>query len=333
VEVLVLGHEEVRALLPMAECVDVMIDVLSARARGEAQMPLRQVMWLPDRHGALASMPAYVSPDGLGAKLVSAFPGNSQTPYESHQGAVVLFEADHGSVEAILDAATVTAVRTAAVSAAATRTLARPEAAAVAILGTGRQAALHAEAMVTVRAVRRIRLWGRSRERAEALAGRLERTLGLPVEAVGDVRTALVGADIVCTTTSSTEPILPGRLLPEGCHINAAGASVPGYRELDSEAIARSRLYVDAREAAASESDELRIAHAEGRIGPDHVLGELGELFLERVAGRRDAAEITLFESFGLAVEDIAAARLVVAAARARGIGSRVEFGAMRTSG
>ena len=329
-EVLVLGHAEVRALLPMAECVDVMVDVLCARARGEAEMPLRQVMWLPDRGGGLASMPAYVGPDALGAKLVSAFPGNSQTPYESHQGAVVLFEATYGRVEAILDAATVTAVRTAAVSAAATRALARPDAQEVAIVGTGRQAALHAEGMLTVRPVRRIRVWGRSRERAEGLCARLRAEHGVAAEAAADVAAAVEGADIVCTTTASREVVLPGRLLPPGCHVNAAGASVPGFRELDGEAVARARLYVDARDSAASESDEIRLALAEGRIGADHVVGELGELFLGQVPGRRDASEITLFESFGLAVEDIAAARHVCAAARAQGVGTRVEFGAVR---
>jgi alanine dehydrogenase len=332
VEVLVLGHAEVRTLLPMPACVDVMVDALSARARGEALQPLRHVMWLGDRRGALASMPAYVAPDALGAKLLSVFPGNSQSPYESHQGAVLLFEAEHGRLEAMLDASTVTAVRTAAVSAAATRALARPDAQVLAILGTGHQAALHIEAMCAVRAIRTVRVWGRSFERAERLAARAAASHGVQAVAVATVHEALGGADVVCTTTASREVILPGRLLEAGCHVNAAGASVPGFRELDGEAIARARVYVDAIESARSESDELRLALEEGAIGPDHVVGELGALFVGSLAGRRDPADITLFKSHGLAVEDVAAARYVCARARAEGVGARVEFGALRES-
>ncbi len=331
-EILILGHEEVRALLPMAECVDVMVEALSARARGDAIMPLRQVVWLPDRRGGIASMPAYVGPASLGAKIVTAFPGNSQSPYDSHQGAVLLFETDHGRLEAILDAAAVTAIRTAAVSAAATRALARPESESLAVLGTGRQAMLHVEAMCAVRAIRSVAVWGRTPERARRLAAHVRSTLRVEADAPARVEDAVRGADIVCTTTSSQEVILPGRLLEPGMHVNAAGASVPGFRELDSEAVARARLYVDARESAANESDELRIAREEGAIGDDHVVGELGELFTGAVAGRRDTAEITLFESFGLAVEDVAAARYAHSRALAAHRGTRVEFAALRES-
>lgn len=331
-EVLILGHAEVRALVPMAECVDVMVQALSARARGDALMPLRQVMWLADRRGGIASMPAYVGPDSLGAKLLSVFPGNSHSPYESHQGAVLLFEAEHGRLEAILDASTLTAVRTAAVSAAATRALARPESERLAILGTGRQAGLHVEAMCTVRAIRSVTVWGRSPERARRLCERVREAHGVEAEPVARVEDAVAGADIVCTTTASPDVILPGRLLEPGCHVNAAGASVPGFRELDSEAFRRSRVYVDARESAEHESDELRIALEAGAITPDHVAGELGELFTDAVPGRRTSAEITLFKSFGLAVEDVAAARYAQRKALATGLGSRVEFGAVRES-
>ncbi len=331
-EVLVLGHAEVRALLPMPACVDVMVEALSARARGEALQPLRQVMWLPDGRGGLASMPAFVAPDALGAKLLTAFPGNSQSAYESHQGAVLLFEPEHGRLEALLDASTVTAVRTAAVSGAATRALARPDAQVLAVLGTGRQAALHVEAMCAVRAIRTVRVWGRSAERASRLAQRVADAHGVAAEACATVADAVRGADIVCTTTASREVILPGRLLEAGSHVNAAGASVPGFREVDSEALARARVYVDSRESAERESDELRIALEEGAVPPDHVVGELGELFVQGVLGRQDAEEITLFKSHGLAVEDLAAARHVCAAARARGVGTRVEFGALRES-
>lgn len=329
-EVLVLGHADVRRLLPMASCVDVMVDALSARARGDALMPLRQVMWLTDGRGGLASMPAYVAPGSLGAKLLTAFPDNSQTPYDSHQGAVLLFETETGRLEAILDASTVTAVRTAAVSGAATRALARPESTRLAILGTGRQALLHIEAMCAVRAIDSAAVWGRSRDKAERLCERARAAYGVEASPAARVEDAVAGADIICATTASREVILPGRLLEPGCHVNAAGASVPGFRELDSEAVARARVYVDARESAESEADELRIARAEGAVGADHVVGELGELFLGAVPGRSGPDEITLFKSCGLAVEDVAAARYVHGRAVADGVGVRVDFSALR---
>lgn len=325
--VLVLGYPEVRRLLPMAECIDVMAQALAARSRGEAVMPLRQILWLPDRTGALAWMPAFLPGMGaLGAKAITAFNANTATPYESHQGPVLLFEPEHGRLLAVVDASTITAVRTAAVSGVATRALARPEAGVLAVLGNGVQAALHVEAMRAVRPVREVRVWGRNPERALAFARRTAERTGLAVRAAASAAEAVAGADIVCTTTAATDPILHGGDLSPGCHVNAVGAGVPGYRELDAAAVAACRVYVDARESAAHESDELRAALEEGAIGSDHVVGELGELLLDRVEGRRSAEERTLFKSMGLAVEDLAAARYVYDRAVATGTGTWVEF-------
>lgn len=332
-QVLVLGHAEVQRLLPMAACVDVMEQALRARARGQAQMPLRQVVWLgEDRRGALAWMPAYLPGMGAaGAKVISVFPANSRTPYDSHQGPVLLFEPEHGRLLAMLDASSLTAIRTAAVSAAATRALARTDARRLAVIGTGTQAFLHVEAMRTVRAIDSVAVWGRSPERAQRLAERVRAQFALPAEAVGEARAAVDGADIVCTATASPLPVVLGEWLAKGAHVNAVGASVPGFRELDAEAYRRSRVYVDAVESARAESDEIRLAVAEGAIEPSHVRGELGDLLEGTLSGRAGAEEITLFKSLGLAVEDVACARFIYDKALEAGLGTAVEFASERT--
>lgn len=333
VRVLVLGHREVHELLPMAACVDLMEETLKAVSAGHAVQPLRTRMALPSRLGRLGLMPAYLdSIPVLGAKVISVFHGNTDTPYESHQGPVVLFEPEHGQLLAMVDAATITAVRTAAVSGAATRHLARAGAVDLAIVGSGTQALLHVAAVLAVREVSRLRLWSRREEHARRLAERVRTQHGLVAEVVAGVEQAVAGADVVCTTTSASEPILRGEWLSLGAHVNAVGASSRGYREVDAGTVARSRVFVDRRESAEQEADEIRIPLSLGEIGPEHVVGELGELFSGRVAGRRTTEEITLFKSLGLAVEDLAAAHEVYRRARERGLGAEVEFSGERTS-
>jgi ornithine cyclodeaminase len=315
----------------MRECIELMAEAFRALGRAEAVMPLRSALRLPDGSGLLGLMPAWLGTPGcLGLKAVTVMPGNHATPYDSHQGAVLLFETTHGSLEAILDASSVTAIRTAAVSALATRLLAREEAGDLAILGTGVQAASHLEAMLAVRPVRRVRAWSRNAGRVRAFAERESARHGLRVEAALSARAAVLGADLVCAVTSARDPVLLGEWITPGAHLNAAGACFAAARELDTEAVRRARLFVDRRESALHEAGDILRPIEEGAITGDHIAGELGDLLLDRVPGRRTPEEITLFKSVGLAVEDLAAAHHVHARARASGAGVEVELGGLR---
>jgi ornithine cyclodeaminase len=333
-KVLVVSQAEVAALLPVAECMDAMADVLQALSRGDVMLPLRQVLQLPGGTGAFAVMPAARVDPGqaasLAVKAITVIPGNHGTAWDSHQGAVLLFEGEHGSLQAILDATAVTAIRTASVSGVATRALAREDAGDLALLGTGVQADTHLEAMLAARRIRRVRAWSRSPEHVQAFVARARRRLGVGVEAARTAREAVAGADLVCTVTSSKEPVVEAGWIGPGAHVNAVGASVRTARELDSETVAGARLFVDRRESALAEAGDFLIPRGEGRFGDDHIQAELGDVLLGRRPGRRTAREVTVFKSLGLAAEDLAAARVVYARASAAHAGTWVELGGGR---
>jgi ornithine cyclodeaminase len=321
----------------MAECMDVMAAALAELARGNAVLPLRTVLRLPESPNVFAVMPAYLGaherPAAAGVKAITVFPGNEGTRYDSHQGAVLLFDTEHGRLLAVMDASAITAIRTAAVSGVATRLLAREDAGDLAILGAGVQAATHLEAMLLARRVRRVRAWSRTPERLRRFAERAARRHGVAVECCATAREAVEGADLICTVTASREPVLLGEWIAPGAHVNAVGASVPSARELDSAAVARSRLFVDRRESALAEAGDILIPKREGAIGDGHIQAELGEVLVGERPGRRTPDEITLFKSLGLAVEDLAAARHIYANAVARGAGTSVELGGAREEG
>jgi len=323
------SQQEVPDLLPMAECIEAMRGALAALARGEGIQPLRPVMWLPEKVGALGMMPGHLgSIDTMGIKTVTVFPGNAGSEYDSHQGTVMLFDSGNGQLKAVIDATEITAVRTAAVSAVATDLLARPDARVMAVLGAGVQGASHLEAIPLVRPIDEIRVWSRHPERAARLAsaGHDESEVR-PVDSVAE---AVAGADVVCTTTASREPVLTDDLLEAGMHINAVGSSVPFAREIDSAGMARSRIFVDRRESTLNESGDFLMARSEGAVVDDDIVAELGEVLIGTHAGRESDEEVTLFESLGLAIEDIAAADLVYRNALERGAGTRIEFGGAR---
>jgi ornithine cyclodeaminase len=321
--VLVISYADVQRLLPMPACIDVMAEALRTTNRGDVVLPLRSVVWMPDRTGAVGLMPGYLgSPASLGLKVVSIFPGNHGTRYDSHQGVVMLFDLQHGTPTAIIDGSSITAIRTAAVSGVATRALARDDAGDLAILGSGVQATTHLAAMRAVRPLRRIRVWSRNRAHAQSFAD-----ANPGIEVMETAQSAVAGADVICTTTSTREPILEGAWLRPGAHINAVGSCFASVRELDSAAVARSRLVVDRRESTLNESGDFLIPRSEGLIGDDHIIGELGDLLLERFTGRRSPDEVTLFKSLGIAIEDLAAAHYIYEQALATGIGVSVPFG------
>jgi ornithine cyclodeaminase/alanine dehydrogenase-like protein (mu-crystallin family) len=331
-EILFLGRGEVEALLPMGECIDAMADTLAELARGEAQQPLRSALWLPDRRGLLATMPAAVpargaAPGVLSLKALTVFPASWAKGEETHLGFVLLFAAEAGRPLAILDASPITAIRTAAVSGVATRLLARPDAGDLALLGAGTQARSHLEAMRAVRPLRRVRVWSHTAESARRFAAEESERRGLPVEAVPTPEAAVAGADLVCTVSAAREPIVEGRWLAPGCHLNVVGASTPSTREVDGETIRRARLFVDRLESAWNEAGDLLIPLRQGEVDPSCVAGELGEVVLGRLEGRRNAEEVTLFKSLGLGVEDAAAGRLVYLRAVSEGRGTRLDLG------
>jgi ornithine cyclodeaminase len=328
-KVLVVSQPEVERLLPMAECMAATAEALATLARGDANLPLRQVLRLPG--GVFAAMPATSgTPPAIGLKAITVFPGNHGTELDSHQGAVLLFEGAHGRLLAVMDATSITAIRTAAVSAVATSRLAREDAADLAILGAGVQARTHLEAMLLARRIGRVRVFGRDGGRLRTFVADATKRHGFEVEPATTAREAVEGADIVCTVTSSPEPVLRGEWLAPGAHVNAVGACLPTSRELDTTAIVRSSVFVDRRESAFGEAGDLLIPIEEGAVAETHVRAELGEVLLGRHPGRRSADEITLFKSLGLAIEDLAAAQVVYRNAERSGAGTRVELGGAR---
>lgn len=327
-EVLFLAAPEIRRLLPPRDAIEVMAEALSALARGEATNPLRTKLWTPGKEGLIGMMPAYLAaPPLLGIKVVSVFPGAHQAGLDSHQGAVLLFEAEHGALLAILDAAALTAIRTAAVSALATRELARVQAGDLAVLGAGVQAWSHLVALAPAQPLSRVRVWSRTAARAEALAERAQRELGQKVEVTSSAEAAVKGADLVCTVTAAREPVLSGAWLAPGTHVNAVGSSTPAAQEIDGEAVARARVFTDRRESALAEAGDLLGAVRDGAIEEIRIEAELGEVLVGRHPGRESEEEITLFESLGLGVEDLAAAWRIYERAVAAGAGTRLALG------
>jgi ornithine cyclodeaminase len=329
--ILVVSQDEVARLLPMAECMEVMARVLGELTAGRALLPLRTVLILPTGQGAFGVMPAWLAdPPAVGLKAITVFPGNEGTEYDSHQGAVLLFETGHGRLLSIMDASSITAIRTAAVSGVATRALARQDAGDLALLGTGVQAMTHLEAMRHARRIRRVRAWSRQAQNVAAFVAAARERLGVEVEPAASARDAVAGADIICTVTASREPVLRGEWIAPGAHVNAVGASLRTARELDSEAVRRASLFVDRRESALNEAGDFLLARAEGAVDDAHIRAEVGEVLSGAAPGRRSADEITLFKSLGLAVEDVAAAHHIHAAAERAGAGTRVELGGRR---
>ena len=320
---LVLGEDDVRATLDMSHCIEAMEAVLAALALGDVSMPLRSIVPVPDDAVlGFGLMPAHRggAEPVISLKEVVVVPGNPTRGLDPHQGAVLLHDGTTGQLVAVLNASPITEIRTAAVSAVATRLLARPDARHVAILGSGVQGRSHAVAMREVLPEAELRVWSRNRAHAEALA--LE-AHGLACATVSE---ALAGADVVCTCTASPDPIVALGDLAPGAHVNAVGSSGTWARELEADVVAEASLFVDRRESTVNESGDYLGAVAERGIGPDHILAELGELLVGAHPGRRSDDELTLFESLGLAAEDLAAAALCVRLARERGIGVEVAF-------
>jgi ornithine cyclodeaminase len=319
---LVLSERDVRGLLDMESCIEAMADVLTSLARGELFQPLRSVVRPPDAAGLLGLMPSHRggSSPAYALKEIVVTPANPARGLDAHQGAVLLHDGETGELIAVLNASPVTAIRTAAVSAVATRALARKDAERVAILGAGVQARAHVDAMRAVLDDPEVRIYARRMEAGEELAAEVGALASPSPDA------ALFGAEVVCTTTTSAEPILEHRWLAPGAHVNAVGSSIPTARELDTETMQKASLFVDRRESTLNEAGDYLIPAADGVFGEEHIKAELGEVLAGLAPGRTDERELTVFKSLGIAVEDLAAADLAVRRAREQGVGTEVEF-------
>ena len=319
---IVLSERDVRELLDMESCVEAMEEVLASLARGELYNPLRSIARPDGASSLLGLMPSYrgTGSKTYGLKEIVVVPDNPARGLDTHMGGVLMHDGETGELLAIMNASPITEIRTAAASAVATRALARPDAQRVAILGSGAQARGHVHAMRVVLDDPEIRIWARNPDAAERLAGEVGATVAPSVDA------ALFGAEVVCTTTASVEPIVEKRWLARGAHVNAVGSCFPTTRELDTETVAHSSFFTDRRESCLNEAGDYIIAAAEGAIGPEHIKAELGEVLAGMHPGREHEDETTIFESLGIAVEDLASAELIVRRARERGVGAEVDF-------
>ncbi len=316
-KLLILGEHEVEQLLTMRECIRVMDEALADLARGKVANPLRNMVRAEGAAGFLGLMPAYRGDFGL--KEICVFPENPKRGLDTHLGCVILHDGETGAPKAIMNASAITAIRTAAVSAVATKLLAREDAHVLAILGAGVQAKSHLEAIPLVRKIDAVRIFSRTEEKARKLATGNRKLTRSAEEAVR-------GADIVVTATSSREPVINKEWISPGTHINAVGSSVRTSREIDSATMAAASLFIDRRESTVNESGDYLMALQEGAIGQGHIRAELGEILIGKAKGRTSAAEITLFKSLGLAVEDLASAQFLFGEAQRRGTGTWVEF-------
>ena len=324
---LVLTRAETAALLEPDALREAVASAMAEVSAGRASMPPRIGAMVPERGGLLAAMPAYLPGlPGLAAKLVTVFPENAGPALDTHQAVIAVFDPSDGRPVALMDGTSVTAARTAAGSALSTDLLARPDARVLAILGTGVQARSHAIAVTRVRSFSEVRVAGRDGAKAAALAADLS-GLDVPVVPAASFEEACAGADVVCATTHSPDPVVRRAWLSAGAHVTSVGYNTAG-REVDSETVADALVVVETREAVLapppSGAGDIRIPIEEGVIGADHIHAEIGELVAGTARGRSSPDEITLYKSVGVAAQDVAAAVLVLEAARAAGAGVEV---------
>lgn len=322
-EILILNEQEVVDLLDMPGCVAAMTDALSSLARGEVHLPLRPVIKPPGESTFLGLMPVHRAGDHpvYALKTIVIVHDNPTRGLDPHQGMVTLHDGVTGQLVAMMNASPITAIRTAGCSGVATRALAREESRILAVVGAGHQAHAHIEAMLVARPFEEIRIASRTRASAEKLAAEFE-----TARAADSVEDAVRGADVVVLVTNAHDPVIRRDWLKAGAHVNAVGACLPSMRELDAATVADSAFFVDRRESAEQEAGDYILALADGAIRPGHIRAEIGEVLIGKAQGRASDHEITVFESLGLAVEDLFAGEYVLRRARETGAGTRVAF-------
>ena len=313
---------ELRRILTYPACIDVVRKAMVETSRRNVSLPLRHGMPLPGGRGLFGMMYGFLGqPESFGIKLVSLFPGNAAAGLSSHMGLVILYEGRHGKPVAIMDGSVVTAIRTAAASAVATDALARRDTTTLAILGTGEQAASHLHAIPVVRPISTVRVWGRNPDHVRRFIDAHNKDTQAAMVPADSVAAAVADADIVCAVTSSPTPILFGRDVRPGTHVNLVGSSFPDRAEVDTELVVKSRYFIDYRESTLAQAGEFLKAKAEGAITDGHIVGEIGQVLAGNVTGRQTAEEITVYKSLGIIAQDLAAASHVLAVAERTGMG------------
>lgn len=327
-------QSQVEAHLPMADCIESMRTAMMAVSAGRTHLPIRQFMPVADSGGKLAIMPGVIdAPACFGIKLVCKYPRAHDSPYGSHVGMVMLFDAEEGIPLAMIEGSALTGIRTAAASAMATDLLARKDASRLFVLGCGEQARRHITALRCVRDITAVTVWGRDPQRATAFAAAATARESIPVNAVTDIEAALASADIVCTVTASPSPLFGGDLVQPGTHINLVGSAVPANREVDTRCVERSRYFVDYRPATLAAAGELLRAIEDGALTEAHIVAEIGAVAAADSAGRGSDEEITVYKSLGVAAQDLAAAHLLYTEALAQGFGSDIELNDLPADG
>lgn len=326
-QLLILNAQEISDCFSMSQCIDAVADAMRAASSKKATTPLRLVDPLIDQSGFIAVMPSSTSdPATYGVKVLSLHPTNPEAGRPAIQGFISLFDHGTGRPIAMIEGASITAMRTAAASAVATDYLAKKAAISHGIFGTGVQAYSHARAILSVRPdIEVIKIWGRNFKKAQIVADDLDEQLEPDVLAVKDPRIA-ARSDIVSTVTGSNEPVLFHEWLNPGTHVNAVGSHTPGKREVDTETILNAQVYVDLLSSAISEAGDILQPIKEGAVSAEHIIGEIGELAGGGVKGRFSNTDITFFKSLGFAAEDIFAAWAVYESARSQNVGSLVDW-------
>lgn len=325
--VLILSRTDLEALLPMVDVIGAVEAGFREYAGGRCRVPVRLPLDVPDRNALVLFMPAYLPESGtLGTKIVSVYPDNPARGLPTITGSYLLADAATGELLALMDATYLTAIRTAAASALATRLLARPDARVLGIFGAGVQARFHVWALRTVARIDEVVVFNRTPARAHGFADDMTAAHGIPVRVAATPDECARSADLIATCTRSAVPVFDGHALRPGTHINAVGAYTPEMRELDEETVIRAKVVVDTYAGAMAEAGDLLIPIRQGRMTEAHIHAELSELVIGKKTGRESADEITVFKSVGFAVEDAVTARLAYERAVRQGVGVQVRL-------
>lgn len=325
-QTLIIGKKDAEELLTMEKCIDAMEETFRDISAGKTSMLQRSMMPQP-KGNKFALMASDNQQQGICGVKAIVFAGAEAKKQGTSQGIIPLFDGVTGALLAIVDAEHITALRTAAASAAATRVLAREDCRDLGLIGAGRIGRMHIAAIAQVRPIRRVFVWNRTPAGGEACCQWAREQLGLEAVLCESPRQAVEEADILCTVTQAKEPLIQGEWIKEGAHINAVGACAPTAREVDSRTVCRSAIYLDQRQAALRDGGDLVIPLERGELSLDRIRGEVGQVLLGSLPGRQSREEITFFESVGIAVEDLSAAYLVYQLARQQGRGTWVEIG------
>ncbi|MBI2998989.1 MAG: ornithine cyclodeaminase family protein [Deltaproteobacteria bacterium] len=324
---LVLSENDVRSLLDVEELIPVLEQAHIQFSTGKAVMPVRQVVPLPQIKGRITSMPAYLGESrALGMKVVTYFPENPKQGLPMILATVFLYSTETGKLLAVMDGTYITAIRTACVSAVATRVLANPETPALGVLGAGVQARAHIRTLCRVRKIREIKVYDVLEKSVWSLKEELEPEVGIKIEPVQTAEEAVRNADLLVTVTTAKEPIVSADWLKPGIHINAVGSHRPDLREIDAATFERARIVVDSREAIMAECGDILLAIKEGVITENHIYAEIGEILAGKKAGRTAASEITVYKAVGIAIQDVATAQLAYEKALERKVGTNVHL-------